>query len=120
MNQARAIGERWERIAETFLRARGLTTVERNFHCRMGEIDLIMEDGDCLVFAEIRFRNSTRFGSGADSVTRSKQNRIILAARRYLQCHDHRALQPCRFDVVSLSRTRGKVSVHWIQDAFSA
>ncbi len=107
-------------MAEAFLHARGLQTVTRNFHCRLGEIDLIMEDGDCLVFAEIRYRKSPYFGSGAESVTRTKQSRIIRAAQRYLQYHENRCLQPCRFDVLSLGHESGKLTVNWIQDAFTS
>jgi len=116
---SRAAGKRWERIAESFLRARGLTTVERNFHCRLGEIDLIMEDGDCLVFTEIRYRRNSHYGSGAESVTWAKQRRIIRTAQRYLQYHGHRALQTCRFDVVSMGQEKGKLRVTWIRDAFT-
>jgi putative endonuclease len=120
LSGTRAAGERWERYAESFLRARGLKTVARNFHCRLGEIDLIMQDRDCLVFAEIRYRANDRFGSGADSVTRSKQDRIIRAARLYLQRHGARTTQPCRFDVLSLGQKAGELTVEWIQDAFTA
>ncbi len=120
MTHSRARGEHWERTAEAFLHARGLKTVARNFNCRLGEIDLIMEDGDCLVFTEIRYRKSTYFGSGAESVTRTKQSRIIRAAQRYLQFHPHCCLQPCRFDVLSLGHEGGQLTVNWIQDAFTS
>jgi putative endonuclease len=119
MRSSRASGTRWERVAESFLHARGLKTVTRNFHCRLGEIDLIMQHGDCLVFAEVRYRRTTHFGSGAESVTRAKQNRIIRAAKRYLQHSNHHALQACRFDVLSLNHDGGRLNVTWIQDAFS-
>ena len=79
-----------------------------------------MEDGDCLVFTEIRYRRSTYYGSGAESVTKAKQSRIIRTAQRFLQSQEHRALQPCRFDVLSLSYETGKLDVTWIQDAFTA
>jgi len=118
MNRSRAIGDHWEREAESFLQARGLKTVTRNFRCRMGEIDLIMRDRECLVFAEVRFRKNKNFGSGAESVTRAKQRRIIRAARHYLQQRGHCALQACRFDVLSLSESGGRLIVCWIQDAF--
>ena len=119
MIDSRAVGERWERVAESYLQARGLRTITRNFHCRLGEIDLIMEDGDCLVFAEIRYRRSTYYGSGAESVTKAKQSRIVRTAQRYLQSHRHRAMQPCRFDVLSMAYAGGKLDVTWIQDAFT-
>ena len=119
MTTARARGEGWERAAESFLQDRGLKTLTRNFSCRFGEIDLVMEDGNCLVFAEIRYRRSSDFGSGAESVTKAKQDRIILAAHRYLQHNRRRAMQPCRFDVVSMGDKEGRLCVDWIRNAFT-
>ena len=111
-------GSRWEIKAERFLHEQGLTTVSRNFRCRLGEIDLIMEDGPCLVFAEIRYRRNSGFGTGAESVTLAKQNRLIRAARKYLQLRSHRSQQTCRFDVLSLSEKDGRLNVEWIRNAF--
>jgi len=111
-------GARWERKAESFLHHNGLTTVDRNFRCRLGEIDLIMEHGACLVFAEIRYRQNSFFGSGAASVTRAKQVRLIRAAQKYLQLNQHRAQQTCRFDVLSMGQTGGEMTYEWIKNAF--
>jgi putative endonuclease len=86
----------------------------------MGEIDLILEDGDCLVFAEIRYRKSSNFGTGAETVTRAKQMRIIQTASRYLQYHEQRATQPCRFDVVSMGKVNGELEINWIRNAFTS
>lgn len=111
-------GSQWEREAETYLKGHGLRTVCRNFRCRLGEIDLIMEDGSCLVFAEIRYRNNPFYGSGAETVTRTKQTRLIRAAQKYLQSQPHRANQTCRFDVLSLGHKDGQLTVDWIRNAF--
>lgn len=116
---ARVVGGQWERKAEEYLHCQGLKTLARNFNCRLGEIDLVMEDGECLVFAEIRYRENDRFGSGAETVTRTKQGRIIRAAQKYLQLHRSRATQPCRFDVVSLGNEQGRLTVEWIRNAFT-
>jgi Holliday junction resolvase-like predicted endonuclease len=78
VTDTRAAGGRWEREAEVYLHCQGLKTLARNFNCRVGEIDLVMEDGECLVFAEIRYRKNNRFGSGAETVTRSKQGRLAM------------------------------------------
>jgi putative endonuclease len=107
-------------MAESFLHRNGLRTVTRNFNCRLGEVDLIMEEGEYLVFAEVRYRQNTGFGSGAESVGQAKQSRIIRAAQQYLQLHPHRAQQACRFDVLSLGQEQGQLSVNWIRDAFTA
>jgi putative endonuclease len=115
-----ALGTQYERKAESFLNKKGLKTIARNFRCRLGEIDLIMQDKDCLVFAEIRYRQNTGFGGGAASVTRTKQQRIICTAQRYLQQNAHRAMNPCRFDVISMSHSHGRLTLDWIRNAFSS
>ena len=118
MPNTREKGSRWERVAESFLHDRGLRTVERNYQCRCGEIDLVMLDRTALVFVEVRYRQSDRFGSGADSVTRPKQRRIISAARQFLGCNADYRLQPCRFDVISIGLRSGTVQMNWIRGAF--
>ncbi len=120
MTSAKDVGNQCERMAEAYLQRHGLRTITRNFNCRVGEIDLVLEDGECLVFAEIRFRENCRYGSGAETVSRTKQGRIIRAAQKYLQSHRNRATQPCRFDVISLGKERGEMTVEWIRNAFTA
>jgi putative endonuclease len=113
-------GHHWEKVAESFLKRHGLKTLKRNFLARSGEIDLVMLDGKTLVFAEVRYRVNDRHGSGADSVTWKKQQRIIKAARLFLQYHGRHRLRPCRFDVVSIGNENGRPVLNWIQDAFDA
>jgi len=120
MNNRRAQGGEWEKIAETFLNGRGLKTLQRNFHCRLGEIDLIMMDQRTLVFTEVRFRKDSAHGSGAESVTFIKQKRITRAAQRFLQQHQHHPSQTCRFDVVSIGNEEGRILLNWIRNAFDA
>ncbi len=107
-------GDAAEEQALRHLQAQGLSPVGRNFTVRGGEIDLIMRDGELLVFVEVRYRRSARFGSAAESVDWRKQQRLLLAAGLYLQRHggDH---QGCRFDVVALA---GDGTLRWIRDAF--
>jgi putative endonuclease len=113
-------GARWERQAESFLQSRGLRTLERNFHARGGEIDLVMEDGAAVVFVEVRFRSGTGHGSGAESVTSSKQRRLILAAQQFLTRYPAYRHRNCRFDVVSMGIRRGQPLIDWIRAAFDA
>ena len=120
MASTRQRGSDWEKAAEAFLRRNGLKPLARNFHGRFGEIDLIMLDKGTLVFIEVRFRANPSFGSGADSVTRVKQQRIVAAARRFLQYRKGHANRPCRFDVVSIGREQGRNVMNWIQAAFDA
>ncbi|HEX7034778.1 MAG TPA: YraN family protein [Pseudomonadales bacterium] len=109
---------RWaEEQAARYLESRGLRLVARNFRCRTGEIDLVMTDGPMLVFVEVRFRRSDRYGSGAESVTWTKQRRLIAAARVYLARHAL-ADAPCRFDVVSVSKRHYRPDFLWLRNAF--
>ena len=120
MTATRNAGQRWERVAETFLHKRGLKTIERNFNCRVGEIDLVLRDGPVLVFAEVRYRASDTYGSGAESVSPTKQRRIIRAAQRFLQLRPQHPAQVCRFDVVSIGNSQGQAIIDWIPNAFDA
>ena len=114
----KARGAAAERLAGAWLRRRGLCPLDVNYRCRVGEIDLVMRDGNTLVFVEVRYRRRDRFGSAAESVNRVKQHRIIRAASRYLQQHPRWANEVCRFDVVSLSGDESDPEIEWIRDAF--
>jgi len=119
-----AVGKAAEAAAESFLQQRGLKTLQRNFHCRMGEIDLVMRDGDCLVFTEVRFRRPGQHGSGADSITQAKRHKLVMAAGFYLRSKKISSHQYCRFDVVSVSEcantARQAYEFNWIRNAFQA
>ncbi|WP_373510357.1 YraN family protein [Thiocapsa sp.] len=110
----KAIGDAKERLAEAYLQRHHLQTVARNHRCRHGEIDLVMRDGGVLVFIEVRYRRSERFGTAAETVDRRKQQRLTAAASHYLQGHP--TMLPCRFDVVAFS---GDDRIEWIKNAFA-
>lgn len=99
-----------------YLSARGLRLLTTNYHCRAGEIDLIMQDGRTLVFIEVRFRRSGLRGSPVETVTPVKQRRLIRCARHYLMSHRLHDEVPCRFDVLGIGPGD---QVTWIQNAFS-
>ena len=108
-------GDSAEARAATFLEGEGLKIVERNYRCRMGEIDLIASNGATLVFVEVRSRVSDAFGGAAGSITAAKRRKLLATARYYLRCHGAREV-PCRFDVVLLSGSAQRIE--WITDAF--
>jgi putative endonuclease len=110
MNRA---GMRAEDRCAELMRGAGLLLVERNWRCRLGEIDLIAEDRGVVVFAEVRMRRAFTFGGAGESVTAAKRARLIAAARLYLS---RRAEAPCRFDVFLVDGPAGDVK--WIRDAF--
>lgn len=104
-----------ERCAEIFLLHQHLRLLERNYRCRFGEIDLIMRDGEVLVFVEVRLRTSLVFGGAAASITPVKQAKLLRTAQHYLA--GFKAIPPCRFDAVLLSNSKGG-KIEWIKNAF--
>lgn len=112
-------GAAGEALAEAWLVQQGLKPLMRNFRCRPGEIDLVMREGDILVFVEVRFRRDCGFGTALESVTAGKQRRLLRAAAVYLQQHGDTL--PCRFDVVGISPgPDGHPVYEWVRDAFRA
>lgn len=102
---SRARGVAGEAVACTYLQRRGMDLVATNWTCRFGEIDLIMRDGDTLVFVEVRLRSSARYGAAADTVVGQKQRKLVRAAKLYQQQEDYWG--DVRFDVVSIMRADG-------------
>ena len=88
-----------------------------NYRCRFGELDLIMEDGEYLVFVEVRYRRSTRFGGAIVTVDARKQKRLRAAAEHFRQTSDSAARRPCRFDVIGIEDEAGE-NLQWIKNAF--
>jgi putative endonuclease len=112
-------GQRAEQLACRYLQAQGLRLAQCNYRCRLGEIDLVMEDCESLVFVEVRCRRNGRFGSAVDSITPAKQARLIAAAQHYLQQTEGAQNKPCRFDVVGITpEQEGINDIIWLQDAF--
>ncbi len=116
----RKIGDKFEQQACRYLQKQGLKLKERNADFRVGEIDLIMQDGDSLVFVEVRFRGEEAFGGAAASVNRRKQKKLIKAAQLYLLKHFANQPPPCRFDVIAIQDNGQGPSVNWIKNAFLA
>ena len=86
-----------------------------------------MNEGELLVFVEVRYRKSNRFGSGAETVDYHKRRKLILAARHFLGSHQMYGEHDCRFDVISASPSASPVTpvsrsadmrIRWIKDAF--
>ncbi|MCM0149332.1 YraN family protein [Photobacterium galatheae] len=96
-------GYHYESLAEQYLQRQGLTSVARNIHCRGGELDLIMKDGGCWVFIEVKFRAHNRYGSAAEAIDWRKQQRVKRAALYWLHSQGLSA-EHCqlRFDVVAI------------------
>ena len=112
-----ALGDRAEQLAHEFLLDQGLRPVARNFRSRGGEIDLIMQDRDCLAFIEVRCRRSTAFVTPGHTVDTRKQRKIVRTAAMFLSRERRFANVRVRFDVIAIEG-RSIDSVTWIRDAF--
>ncbi len=117
MNLSAHKGAEGERIAKEFLEKAGLTFLVANWRCKVGEIDLIFNDGDMRVLVEVRTRSSTTFGDGDETVFVRKQKKLIRAAKYYQQKENYWG--DMRFDVVSIVLSSGmEVTIEHIPDAF--
>lgn len=106
-----------EAAAERHLAAAGCRLLARNARYREGELDLVMRDGDCVVFVEVRLRAGERFGGASASIDRTKQKRLARAAQHWLLATYGDRWPACRFDVVTVD---GDGRIEWFRDAFAA
>ncbi len=111
-------GKDAENKAWHWLIKQGLKPVSRNYLCKLGEIDLILVDGATLVFVEVRYRANKHFGGAANSVTLSKQHKIIRTAQHFLITHSHYQQHNCRFDVIAYETASEENKPIWYKDAF--
>jgi putative endonuclease len=114
----RDAGARYESAALAHLTQAGLALVARNYHCRFGEIDLVMRERDVVVFVEVRYRRSRGYGGGVDSVDASKRAKLVRAAAAFLADHPRLADATCRFDVLAIGGTPDAPSFDWRRNAF--
>lgn len=116
----RRIGNKAEALALDHLKQQGLSLIEQNYLTKLGEIDIIMLDkiADTLVFVEVRYRKSNNYGTAIETVTRSKQQKLMRTAQQYLQKHPTYQHFLCRFDVVGVESDLKYPTITWIQSAF--
>lgn len=115
----RNIGRIAEEAVADFLRRRGSTILARNYHSRYGEIDLIVEEGAALVFVEVKYRSSERFGTPAAAVTAGKIKKILQTAEIYLY-ESGRENQVVRFDVAEVYPQGAELAIRMLENAFDA
>lgn len=109
-------GAQAEQTAARYLQQQGLKLLQANYRCRFGEIDLIMSEGETLVFVEVRLRTRNDYGGAAASIDHRKQGKLMRTAQHYLATFAH--LPPCRFDALLLASADGAQGVEWIKNAF--
>jgi putative endonuclease len=118
LDPRKLFGQAGESAAEQYLRRKGYRIVARNLRSPVGELDLVAEDGQVLVFIEVKARRTDTFGGAIHAVHERKQKKLIQLAAQYLARH-HIKNRLCRFDVVLLQGTDAAASqVEHIQNAF--
>src|SRR5690349_21360716 len=116
--ERRAVGAYGERLAERHLRDQGLVVLARNWRCAEGEVDLILRDGEDLVFCEVKTRRGDRFGTPAEAIGPAKVRRLRRLAARWLEQTTVRPRE-IRFDVVAVVlQARGTSAVEHVRAAF--
>jgi putative endonuclease len=112
-----AAGAQAEQLAAQYLLKQGLQLLHSNYRCRLGEIDLICQQGDTLVFVEVRLRSNPAYGGAAASIDARKQAKLVRTARHYLATLPH--IPPCRFDAI-LMQSMDSHGIEWVKNAFAA
>ncbi|MGE4406591.1 YraN family protein [Pseudomonas sp.] len=120
MSDSQSSGRSAEALALNHLARQGLRLLERNWSCRSGELDLVMLDGDTVVFVEVRYRRHAAWGGALESVDARKQQKLIKAAQLFLQKESRWASSPCRFDVVAIATHGQSQNLNWIRNAFDS
>ncbi len=122
MNDSRRqIGNNGEDIALVFLVEKGYELVQRNYRVRSGELDLVMRDGDCLVFVEVRCKTRIAHGTPLETVNFAKRRQIERTARHYLHRYKIDESVHCRFDVIGIVMPANSPPViEHIENAFNA
>lgn len=120
MAQHLEAGKQAEGLALDYLQHRTLKLIAKNWQSPYGEIDLIMKDNNTLVFVEVRYRKQNNWGHPMETITKSKRNKIITTAQLFLQKNKQWLINPCRFDVISITENlNDHPRVEWLTDAFT-
>lgn len=114
--QSYQAGINMESKACAYLKKQGLKHRCSNFRIRGGEIDLIMQDGETLVFVEVKYRHNHEYGTAKEAISAHKQNTVRKSAEFYLKQHYPNQYPQCRFDAVCIQGE--SQSIEWIKNAF--
>ena len=119
LSNNKAMGDWAEQLACDWLGKHGLNLHARNFRSRYGEIDLIMQDGNCLVFIEVKYRKNNFYGTAEDAITTKKCQRLIATDENYLQTNAIGHNTEARFDAVAISPAKESdlhCTINWIRN----
>ncbi len=116
-NDRSAIGKEGEKLAQAYLKKNGYQIIETNYRYGRGEIDIIAEINNMLVFVEVKTKKHGDFGDPINWVRRGKQRQIGTVARGYLY-EKNITDKDCRFDVITLTWEAGAYKINHIENAF--
>ena len=111
------IGDHYETIATNVVKKEKYQILNTNFKTRFGEIDLICNHNNTIIFIEVRYRKNLEYGGPKESITTTKQKKIIKSAEIYLNKYNLHN-QDCRFDVLCISSYQPKIKIDWIKNSF--
>ncbi len=109
----RQIGDFYENSACAYLKAQGIKIIKRNYRCKLGEIDIIGKEGNCVIFFEVKYRKSDAYGYSVSAVDYKKQKRICKCASYF--CMQNPWINEIRYDVIGVTDTK----IDWVRNAFS-
>jgi len=118
MSQRQFLGSCAEQMARTYLEQNELSLIQQNYRCYHGEIDLIMQDKEDIVFVEVRSRSESGYGKAIESIGSSKIRKLIKTATHYLQKRDLLNHRNSRFDIVTIDFLSEVPQIDWIKNAF--
>lgn len=113
---ARQIGHEMENLACAYLQQQGLQLLLRNYRCRMGEIDFIMRERECIVFVEVKYRRQLQYGASVEMIHHAKQLKLIRTANYYLLKNRLALNQSARFDAVTIDGPSQKQKICWLKN----
>lgn len=118
MNRNKQLGDRGEAMVADYLRQKGFIISARNYHSRFGEIDIVAENAELILFVEVKLRGAHALAQPAEFVDFAKRLRIISTAEYYIY-NNGVVLQP-RFDVAEVFSENARWRLHYIENAFGA
>jgi putative endonuclease len=118
MINRKAIGSEGEEKAILFLKKQGFKILEKNYRCKIGEIDIIATKNDLISFVEVKTRRSEEFGHPEESVNRRKRKKIINTAKYYLMVNNLYYKKDVRFDILSIIRKKSEFEIDFFENAF--
>ncbi|MCR5655947.1 MAG: YraN family protein [Butyrivibrio sp.] len=114
----REIGAYYESIVCDYLAENGIKILERNFRCKLGEIDIVAEDNGYISFIEVKYRAGSKYGTAEAAVDFRKQKTVCRVSDFYCKRYGLSENQPRRFDVAAVNVEDGAAKINYIKNAF--